>query len=150
MFTFGIKIRLAKDDYQCIRNINLEGCSNYFTLLLLKNGNLLCSVCKGTSTNFMVLDSSNDYICIKDFQAHSNCRTQLVNLSGSKFASSASWEKSIKLWDIDNDYKLLKRLDGHTSVVIALCFSAKDNVLTIRFWDVETYECLKILESNYN
>jgi WD40 repeat protein len=153
----GIKIRLAKDDYQCIRNINLERCCDYFTLLLLKNGNLLCSVCKDDSNNLMVLDSSNDYICIKDFQAHSKCRTQLVNLSGSKFASSASWEKSIKLWDIDNDYKLLKRLDGHTSVVVALCFSAKDNVLlsgsfdkTIRFWDVETYECLKILESNYD
>jgi WD40 repeat protein len=152
----GIKIRLAKDDYQCIRKIKLEGCSDYFTLLLLKNGNLLCSVLKDTSPSFIVLDSSNDYICIKDFQAHSKCTTQLANLSGNKFAS-ASYENGIKLWDIDHDYKLSKRLDGHTSVVIALCFSAKDNVLlsgsydnTIRFWDVETYECLKILESNYN
>jgi WD40 repeat protein len=41
--------------------------------------------------------------------------------------------------------------------VKALCFSAKDNVLlsgsfdkTIRFWDVENYECLKILETDYN
>jgi hypothetical protein len=32
----GIKLRLTKDDYQCIRNINLEGCCDYFTLLLLK------------------------------------------------------------------------------------------------------------------
>jgi WD40 repeat protein len=152
----GIKIRLAKDNYQCIRMINLEGCSDYFTLLLLKNGNLICSVLKGTSTNFMVLDSSNDYICIKDFHTHSKWTAQLVNLSDSKFAS-ASYENDIKLWDIDNDYKLLKRLDGHTSSVKALCYSAKDNVLvsgsfdkTIRFWDVETYECLKILKTNYN
>jgi WD40 repeat protein len=103
----------------------------------------------------MVLDSINDYICIKDFQSHSKWTTQLVNLSDSKFASASL--DSIKLWDIDNDYKLLKRLDGHTGIVEALCFSAKDNVLlsgsdeeTIRFWDVETYECLKSLESNYN
>jgi WD40 repeat protein len=152
----GIKIRLAKDDYQCIRNINLEGCSDYFSLLLLNNGNLLCSVLKDTSTNFMVLDSINDYICIKDIQAHSNWATPLVNLSDNKFAS-ASYENCINLWDIDNNYKLLKKLDGHTSFVKALCFSAKDNVLltgsydgTIRFWDVETYECLKVLKINYD
>jgi WD40 repeat protein len=152
----GIKIRLAKDEYQCIRNINLEGCYDYFTLLLLNNRNLLCCVYKNTSTNFMVLDSSNDYLCIKDFQAHSKLTTQLANLSVSKFAS-VSYQDSINLWDIDNDYKLLKRLDGHTDWVNALCFCAKDNVLlsgsydnTIRFWDVETYECLKILKTNYN
>jgi WD40 repeat protein len=153
---FGIKIRLAKDDYQCIRNINLEGCYDYFTLLLLKNGNLVCSLNKSFSINFMVLDSNNDYICIQKFRAHSKWTTQLVNLSGNKFAS-ASNEKFINLWDIDNDYKLLKKLDGHAGSVKALCFSARDNVLlsgscdkTIRFWDVETYECLKILETNYN
>jgi WD40 repeat protein len=151
----GIKIRLAKDDYQCIRNTNLEGCSDYFTLLLLKNGNLFCYVCKGTSRSCIMLDSIKDYICIKKFQAHSKWTTQLVNLSG-RFAS-ASYDNSIKLWDIDNDYGLSMRLDGHTSLVIALCFCAKDNVLlsgsfdkTIRFWDVETYECLKVLETNYN
>jgi WD40 repeat protein len=80
-----------------------------------------------------------------------------VNLSGNKFASSASYEDSIKFWGVDDGYKLLKRLDGHTKWVAALCFSAKDNVLlsgsfdqTIRFWDIETYECLKVLETNYN
>jgi WD40 repeat protein len=119
-----IKVRLAKGNYQCIRNVKLEGCIDYFTLLLLKNGNLLCSVRKDLSINFMVLDSSNDYICIKDFQTRSKRRTQLVNLSDNKFAS-VSYKKSIKLWDIDNDYKLLKKLDGHTSFVTATLFIAK-------------------------
>jgi WD40 repeat protein len=139
-----------------VLGINVEWCYDYFTLLLLENGNFICSVCKNIFTSFMVLDSSNDYICIKDFRAHSKQTTQLVNLSGSKFAST-SHEDGIKLWNIDNDYKLLKRLDGHTGFVIALCFSDKDNVLlsgsydnTIRFWNVETYECLKVVEANYN
>jgi WD40 repeat protein len=80
----------------------------------------------------------------------------IVNLSGNKFAS-ASYENCIKLWDVDNDYKFLKRLSGHTESVSALCFSAKDNMLlsasfdkTIRFWDAETYECLKLLKTYYN
>jgi WD40 repeat protein len=106
LFT-GIKIRLAKDDYQYIKCINLEGCSDYLTLLLLKNGNLICSALKEISTNIMILDSNNDYMGIKDFPAHLQRTTQLINLSGNKFAS-ASYENCIKLWDIDNDYKLLK------------------------------------------
>jgi hypothetical protein len=59
----GIKIRLAKYGYQCIRTIKLEGCINYGNLLLLKNGNLVCSVLKEIFVNIMALDSDNDYIC---------------------------------------------------------------------------------------
>jgi WD40 repeat protein len=63
-----IKIRLAKDDYQCIRYINLEWCSDYFTLLLLENGNVLCSVRKDLSTSFMVLDSAMITYALKSFR----------------------------------------------------------------------------------
>jgi E3 ubiquitin-protein ligase TRAF7 len=61
----------------------------------------------------------------------------------------------IKIWDINDDYKCIKTLDGHNGLILALCALSKKNIListsidkTIKTWDMINYVCLKTIETN--
>ncbi|BAZ18044.1 WD-repeat protein [Calothrix sp. NIES-4071] len=91
---------------------------------------------------------------IKIFTGH----TDLVNgisfsLDG-KTLASASWDKTVKLWDI-NTGKEIKTLEGHTDAVFGASFSPDGKTLasasedkTIKLWDTATGQEIKTLKGH--
>ena len=85
------------------------------------------------------------------FQILSWCSREFVHSiafspDGSTLASSVSFEKTIKLWDI-NSGELKTTLTGHTGYVYSIAFSPDGSTLascssdkTIKFWDINSGE----------
>ena len=66
--------------------------------------------------------------------------------------ASASWDHTIKIWDV-NTGKLLRTLQGHQDLVLSIAFSPNGLLLasgsadkTIKLWDVNTGESLQTLK----
>ncbi|CXI74944.1 U3 small nucleolar RNA-associated protein 13, putative [Plasmodium berghei] len=70
----------------------------------------------------------------------------------SKMIATCSKDKTIKLFEA-NTLKLISSLEGHTKSVQNICFSKTSNLLysstyeSIRIWDINTYQCLKNIQS---
>ena len=65
--------------------------------------------------------------------------------------ASGSWDKTVRIWNIDTGQKL-KKLVGHTDVVESVAFSPDGRRVvsgswdqTVRVWNTDTGELLKIL-----
>lgn len=70
---------------------------------------------------------------------------------GSMYTTDASWNNTIKLWDVETG-ECIKTLMGHTDVVNSVCYSPDGKYLasgsqdeTIKLWEVETGKCVKTL-----
>jgi WD40 repeat protein len=71
---------------------------------------------------------------------------------GGKYAISGSWDKTLRVWDIET-WECIRTLTGHTDSVFALAVTpdgkyvisaSKDK--TLRVWDIETWECIRTLK----
>ena len=60
------------------------------------------------------------------FSGHKECIWCLCSIS-SKILASGSWDKTIKIWNIE-DRSIMSTLSGHTETVSALCY-VKEGVL---------------------
>jgi WD40 repeat protein len=67
---------------------------------------------------------------------------------------SASSDKTIKVWDILNEYKCIANLFGHTDSISHLKVDSKDHLVscsedwTVKVWDLEKFECVKTLKGH--
>mmetsp|Transcript_1707 Transcript_1707/g.3928 ORF Transcript_1707/g.3928 Transcript_1707/m.3928 type:complete len:717 (-) Transcript_1707:50-2200(-) len=84
---------------------------------------------------------------IKKFQGHSAPVTQILVINQNRFLSS-SWDKTIRLWDIDGG-ECLRVFQGHGDWVHSLCmgsnghfFSGSDD-RTIKMWNLESADCVR-------
>lgn len=76
-----------------------------------------------------------------------------ISEDGSK-AASVSIDKTIRIWDIEND-RFLFDLLGHTARIHAIAMAANGNIVisgshdkTVRIWDLETKECIKVFNDS--
>lgn len=145
------------------KTIKIFSLTNYACELTLK-GHKDRVLCIAQLINYKIISSSGDrtikiwtispfsYTCdftIDDFtSAYINV---LVVLPLNRFASS-SINKTIKIWNSDPPYNLIKVLIGHTKKVKAmlkiknnaqLLSASEDN--TIRFWNINTYQSNTII-----
>lgn len=63
--------------------------------------------------------------------------------------ASGGHDWTIKLWNVENDFEFIHKLEGHTKVVNSVKFTSDSKFLvsasgdyTIILWDVESYERL--------
>jgi WD40 repeat protein len=148
-----IKIWDAKNDFKCIKKFYLKGYSFLFCLILLANGNMACA----TETNdnyYILIIAKNNYKCVKEFGKNSSLISCLTNLPFNKLASGGR-DKTISIWDINDDYKCVGALGGHNGLIQALCAIPQKNILlststdkTIKVWDIINYVCLRTIETN--
>ncbi len=87
---------------------------------------------------------------------HTSVITQTTISPDGKFVLSASWDKTIKLWEV-NSGKLIRTFEGHLDKVNTICFSQDGKNIfsggddkTIICWETSTGKILKKIEGSEN
>ncbi|HEY9597816.1 MAG TPA: NB-ARC domain-containing protein, partial [Cyanophyceae cyanobacterium] len=105
--------------------------------------------------------------CLKTLKGHTNPVQSIAFSPNGQLLASSSWDFKVKLWDVSpaaiqthqqtgqnlDAGECLLTLEGHTNRTGALAFTPDGDILisgsqdhTIRFWNIQTGECLKVLE----
>ncbi|CAI2173818.1 16193_t:CDS:2 [Funneliformis geosporum] len=91
-----------------------------------------------------------NWTCLKVLKDHSE-GVQCLAL-GQFILASGSWDKSIIIYDINNDHAIKYRLNGHLAGIISLTMNPNESILysgsvdkTIRIWNIHTGDCLQRL-----
>lgn len=95
------------------------------------------------NSNLKILNDHKDEVW---FVLFSNDGSKLITCSADSF---------INIYDVNNDFKLIKKLKGHNKQVMFASFSPNDKYLLTcsiesksRLWNLETFELEKIFELN--
>jgi WD40 repeat protein len=136
--------------YMCYKNITSEYEERFSNILLLPNGNLVCSTLEGLHfLDTQVFDYTNNYISFKRLGGHRYIVKASVNLDGNKFATACV---DIRIRDINNDYHSSKVLRGHNSRIASLFYIEKDKLLLsgsndckLIIWDLVSYNQTRVI-----
>jgi WD40 repeat protein len=92
--------------------------------------------------------------CLQTFEGHSSTVNSVVFSHDSTRLASASWDRTVKVWDA-NSGMCLQTLEGHSSTVSSVVFSHDSMRLasashdgTVKIWDASSGLCLQTLEWN--
>ena len=84
-------------------------------------------------------------------QAHLNQTTRLRPVTASKYVISASWDNTLKVWDLQSG-EILRTLTGHSDSVNAVAITSDSKYVisgsrdkTLKVWDLQTGEILRTL-----
>ena len=113
-----------------------EGTCNVFDLILLPDG----KIASASNQYIKIWDPVCNYNLITTISGHNSGIHSLRTLNNGSMIS-ASWDKTIKIWDKDN-YKCVSTLTGHTDYVQCLLvlsdtkFLSGSNDNTIKVWSL--------------
>jgi WD40 repeat protein len=92
--------------------------------------------------------------CLQTIEGHSSTVNSVVFSHDSTRLASASWDRTVKIWDA-NSGMCLQTLEGHSSTVSSVVFSHDSMRLasashdgTVKIWDASSGLCLQTLEWN--
>ncbi|RAL07840.1 WD40 repeat-like protein [Aspergillus homomorphus CBS 101889] len=92
--------------------------------------------------------------CLQTLEGHNDSVRSIVFSHDSKILASASYDKTIKLWDTDSG-TCLQTLEGHDALVFSIVFSHNSKLLasasgdnTVKLWDTDSGACLQTLEDH--
>jgi WD40 repeat protein len=92
--------------------------------------------------------------CLQTFEGHSSTVNSVVFSHDSTRLASASWDRTVKIWDA-NSGMCLQTLEGHSSTVSSVVFSHDSMRLasassnrTVKIWDASSGVCLQTLEGH--
>jgi WD40 repeat protein len=114
--------------------------------------NIACSAIFGGSIGILILDSKNEYNCIRSFLGHALLIKTIISLPNDRIVSGS--KKTIKVWDL-NQGICLRTLTEHKLWINSLIFIERDNSLvsgsddmSIKIWEVNYFQCLKTIQVN--
>ncbi|EXL39506.1 hypothetical protein FOCG_17883 [Fusarium oxysporum f. sp. radicis-lycopersici 26381] len=94
--------------------------------------------------------------CLLTLEGHSGYVNSVVFSHDSKKVASASFDKTIRIWDAETG-ECERELKGHSNRVNSVVFSHDSRKVasaswdkTIRIWDAETSKCKRVLEGHSN
>jgi WD40 repeat protein len=147
----GLQLWDLKNECNLLKKIAFEN-RNFYNPILLANGNLAFSAMNNFSYLIIIDYSKDEDYIVKELNENTYPAFSLVNLSNNRFASG-NCEGVIKIRDITDDYKCLKRFEKRKLKICSLAFSEKDNLLfsgfhnsTIRIFNMNNYVCV----ANFN
>jgi WD40 repeat protein len=92
--------------------------------------------------------------CLQTLKGHSSAVSSVAFLHDSARLASASYDRTIKVWDVSSG-ECLQTLEGHNEAVSSVAFSHDSARLasasydsTVKVWDVSSGECLQTLEGH--
>jgi hypothetical protein len=101
-----------------------------------------------------ILTSYPSILAVDELQGHQNAVNGVAFLPDSKQLVSASWDKTIKLWDTQTR-KELQTLSGHENQVCCIAVSRDGNIIasgstdtSIRLWDARSGAAMRTLEGH--
>src|SRR5437870_4517376 len=89
--------------------------------------------------------------CIKTLKDHRDVISQTIQLS-ENILISCSWDRDIKIWDIEKSLCLHTLLNGHTDKVFTILLLQNGNLASggddkkMKIWDLKTNKCIKNIE----
>ncbi|KAL2889225.1 Vegetative incompatibility protein HET-E-1 [Ceratocystis lukuohia] len=92
--------------------------------------------------------------CLQTLEGHASCVTSVVFSRDGQRLASASWDKTVKIWDPTSG-ACLQTLEGHGNYTRSVAFSSDgqrvasgsdDN--TVKIWDATSGACLQTLEGH--
>ncbi|WP_228036643.1 WD40 domain-containing protein [Dolichospermum flos-aquae] len=136
--------------YWCDRSTNLG--VDIFPHVVKANSSAVVESTSQTQVN------SNKFIgnLLQTLTGHSSLVYSVAYSPDGQTLASASWDKTIKLWNV-NTGKLLQTLTGHSSLVNSVAYSPDGQTLasgsgdkTIKLWNVKTGNLLQTLKGHSN
>jgi WD40 repeat protein len=154
---YELCIRFDLSDFTCTKPINLKGYRYINNLILLSDRYLAVTAIYGAVCCYLiVLDYNDNFQRIKTIPLTSEIYS-IINLSENRFATCSYPQKTIIIWSIDDDFKMLTHLSGHQKSVLSLLFIEKYHLLLsgsydkdIKVWDTFSYECVSTIEDAHS
>jgi hypothetical protein len=121
----SLGIRYSKQEYNLLTSLKSDGLPIY-CLLELDSGTIL-------SGTYQRINIYPNYHTIIHIEAHDCYVSSMIELKDGTIAS-ASWDKTIKLWD--KEFKCISVLEGHSNKVTTL-LQQRDGRIASGSWDMD-------------
>ena len=139
-----VKVWDIENDFECVQTFQQDNI--VMCLCSFPNNILVCGLWNGTITKWNL----NSFTKIDSFRAHEEGVWDIKHVSSSQIAS-CSWDKKIKLWNLETN-ECLRTFTGHTNSVACLEISPDKSTLysgslneTVRVWDISSGEMVNTL-----
>jgi WD40 repeat protein len=141
----SLKIYDMNNDYKCTFMIEEE----------LRPSLVINNMLYLTHVDIVILDILNEYKCLYRLKGHVNCVNNLLYIEKNQFLLSGSTDRTIKVWDTNNNYNCIRTIDTGgicgNLLILKNGYFANTFLMSykIKIWDSVSFKCVNILEHDF-
>jgi WD40 repeat protein len=145
-----IKVFDTSRDYECIKTISVK----YDRLFVLSNGDL-ASKAYINQYSIVIYHHDTDYDSFKELAEAEDGFMCITSISKCNVAVGSYKSLLIYIYDIEDDYKCLKKLSGHKDWILDIVFDNRNKLLisgsndgVINIWNESEFSCIKTIATS--